>query len=83
MPTKDDYDSFAAEMVRRFEDFTEWAKENWPDQQSPLTDADFATMRKEIAAMVGPRLGESYGGVPPQASDDSAQYVSVTPMPWP
>jgi hypothetical protein len=82
MSTKDDYDQFAADMVRRFEDFTTWAKENWPDKQSPLLDSDFASMRKEVAEMVGPRLGEAYGSVQPGPPDDT-QYVSVTPMPWP
>lgn len=83
MTTKDDYDRFAAEMVRRFEDFTTWAKENWPDTQSPLLDSDFASMRKEIAEMVGPRLGDSYGENAPEPADHTTQYVNVTPMPWP
>lgn len=88
MSTKDDYDRFAAEMVRRFEDFVSWSKENWPDRQAPLLDSDFIAARKEIGEMVGPRLGDGQrpaNGEINAASpvDDGAQYVQVTPMPWP
>lgn len=83
MPTKDEYDLFAAEMVRKFEDFTTWAKENWPDRQSPLTDSDFASMRKQVAEMVGPRLGTGEAKPDGPGAGDDAQYVNVTPMPWP
>lgn len=83
MSTKDEIDQFAVEFVRRFEDFATWAKENWPDRQSPLTDSDFSSMRKQIAEMAGPRLGTADGSKEPAASDQDAQYVNVTPMPWP
>ncbi|MGN6389926.1 MAG: hypothetical protein ACTHL1_10470 [Burkholderiaceae bacterium] len=84
MPTKDDYDRYAAELVRRFEDFTTWAIEHWPDPESPLMDSDFAASRKEIAGLVGPRLGGGHTDADPGAkADDSTQFVNVTPMPWP
>lgn len=88
MSTKDEYDLFAAEMARRFEDFVSWSMEHWPNKQVPLTDSDFAVARKEISEMVGPRLGDGQKRTPVEGgvaspSDDGAQYVQVTPMPWP
>ena len=88
MSTKDEYDLFAAEMARRFEDFVSWSMEHWPNKQVPLVDSDFAVARKEISEMVGPRLGDGQRRMPDEdaaaaPSDDGAQYVQVTPMPWP
>jgi len=39
---------FIAELWRRFEALQEWAVSHWPDQQHPLSSADFVETRKEI-----------------------------------
>jgi len=84
MPNNDQRDQYAAELNERYEAFVRWTKENWPNQESPLMDSDFAAARRELSLMCGARLGggdrtADTGG----SSDTSAQYVPVNPMPWP
>ncbi|MES2536535.1 MAG: hypothetical protein V4632_11755 [Pseudomonadota bacterium] len=81
MASKETSDKFAAEMGRRFDDFTKWAIENWPHENYPLLASDFSESRKEIAAILGARLSEGQSALPPPSGDD--QYVSVNPAPWP
>ncbi|MDB5764671.1 MAG: hypothetical protein JWQ21_3666 [Herminiimonas sp.] len=84
MADKQASDRFAAEMAARFDDFTKWAIENWPNKDLPLLQSDFSESRKEIALMLGGRLseGQTAGpGAPP--AEDSGQYVNMNPAPWP
>jgi len=86
MASKSECDRYATELTRRFEELTRWAVVNWPQKEFPLLESDFSASRREIASIVGPKLGE---GEPD--SDHSAlaiqketeQYREVTPMPWP
>jgi len=94
MASKEEHDRYAAELMQRFEEFTRWAISNWPDKRFPLVESDFRAARREIAEIVGPKLGE---GEPEQAGSgnaggentapgipvDSPQFVDVTPAPWP
>ncbi|WP_353056202.1 hypothetical protein [Janthinobacterium sp. JC611] len=76
---------FVAELWRRFETLQEWAVSHWPDQQHPLSSADFVESRKEILSLRSPA-----GSLSQPATRDAAepeqggvQYVDVTPAPWP
>lgn len=84
MTNKDQCDKFATDMAGRFEDFTKWAIENWPDSGASLLPSDFSESRKEIARILGDKLSASQlNKPPPDNADSSAQYVQMNPMPWP
>jgi len=88
MSDKETRDRFAKEMMRRFDELTAWAVENWPVKSFPLMQSDFVESGKEISEILGSKLARDE-----DAGDDNAssvtkselepQYVSVTPMPWP
>ncbi|PHV26205.1 hypothetical protein CSQ93_20695 [Janthinobacterium sp. BJB426] len=76
---------FIAELWRRYEALQEWAVSHWPDQQHPLSSADFVEARKEILSLRSPT-----GSLNQPAQNDEAepeqggtQYQDVTPAPWP
>lgn len=84
MASKEECDKYAAELTERFEGFTRWALEHWPNKEYPLLRSDFAESRKEIAQIAGPKLGDCNTDTPPPArGDDSAPFVDMNPMPWP
>ncbi|HEX7648850.1 MAG TPA: hypothetical protein VF450_15725 [Noviherbaspirillum sp.] len=94
MAGKEERDRYAQELTRRFEEFTRWAIAHWPDKHLPLLESDFTESRREIAQIVGPKLGdgESNEDEPTRAASDNTapgipvdakQYVDVTPAPWP
>lgn len=83
MATKEQRDHFADEMAARFEAFTQWAIENWPNNESPLTSYDFADARKEIGYILGQRLREDTSASTSGQKLEHAQYVHVNPAPWP
>lgn len=75
--------TFAAELDRRFNDLTTWAIANWPDASYVASEADFAAARKNIdrlRAMHDPSLPQGDAAEP---SAGGAQYVDVSPSPWP
>lgn len=76
---------FIAELWRRFEALQEWAVGHWPDQQHPLSSADFVESRKEILGLrspAGPLSQPSQQGEA-EPEQGGAQYRDVTPAPWP
>lgn len=94
MASKAEHDRYAAELTRRFEEFTRWAISNWPDKRFPLVSSDFRASRREIAEIIGPKLGEGEpehteagrGGrenTAPGIPVETQQFVDVTPAPWP
>jgi hypothetical protein len=85
MSDKEQYDRYAAEFAQRFEAFINWAMENWPNRNFPLMQSDFSKSRKEIAQILGPKLGEGEGNAnpPPETDKDMPQYVDMNPTPWP
>lgn len=83
MATKEQRDQFADEMAARFEAFTQWAIENWPNKEAPLTSYDFAATRKEIGLILGHRLREEKPSSEAGPEGDQTQYVHVNPAPWP
>ena len=76
---------FVAELWRRFETLQEWAVTHWPDQQNPLSSADFVESRKEILSLRSPAGSLSQPAQQNEAEPEQggAQYVDVTPAPWP
>ena len=76
---------FIAELWRRFEALQEWAVTHWPDQQHPLSSADFVESRKEILSLRSPAGSLSQPAQQNEAEPEQggAQYVDVTPAPWP
>jgi hypothetical protein len=84
MASKQECDQYAAELAERFEQFTRWAMENWPNKEFPLLRSDFTDSRKEIAEIAGPKLGEGDSDTPPsEKGNDGAPFVDMNPMPWP
>lgn len=82
MASKRECDEYAKEMARKFEDFIQWSLSNWPDKNFPLLASDFAASRREIAGILGDKLCDDGSGT--AKSDSSyAQYVDITPAPWP
>lgn len=76
---------FIAELWRRFEALQEWAVSHWPDQEHPLSSADFVEARKEILSLRSPAgsLNQSAQRNEAEPEQGGAQYVDVTPAPWP
>ena len=76
---------FIAELWRRYEALQEWAVSHWPDQQHPLSSADFVESRKEILSLRSPAGSLNQPSQKDEAEPEQggAQYVDVTPAPWP
>lgn len=90
MSQADRYEAFAAQAMRRHEEFIMWMVEHWPKTGETLSVADFNLSKRELANLLGSRLdiGESDATLPSGAStavpdSDSEQYLPVTPAPWP
>ena len=83
MATKEQREHYADEVAARFEAFTKWAIEHWPNKEVPLMSSDFAEARKEIGFILGSRLSEAQTGTSPPRPSDQRQYVNVNPAPWP
>jgi len=76
-----EHHAYIAEVWRRFEEVQQWAIEHWPDAAHPISSSDFVEARKEILG-----LGQKRGGGQRQEAepaDGGAQYIDVTPTPWP
>jgi hypothetical protein len=82
MASKVECDKYASELTRRFEELTKWAIANWPRKDVPLMASDFSASRRELASIVGPRLGDG-GETSSDRGGEGGQYVDVNPMPWP
>ncbi|MDZ5636041.1 hypothetical protein [Janthinobacterium sp. GMG1] len=76
---------FIAELWRRYEALQEWAVSHWPDQQHPLSSADFVEARKEILSLRSPAgsLNQPAQNDEAEPEQGGAQYQDVTPAPWP
>jgi hypothetical protein len=84
MADTEDTAQFGAEMKQRFEEFTSWAIEHWPDKSHPLSRTDFDAARKQISILADGRqdIGDKNAEIP-EPSEDGPQYVNVNPAPWP
>lgn len=71
---------FIQQLWQRYELLQQWAIDHWPDREHPLSSADFVEARKEILALGDPPGQPRQGAEPEQGG---AQYLNVTPAPWP
>lgn len=85
MASKEECDQYAAELTRRFDEMVQWAITNWPASSYPLLSSDFSESRREIAQIIGSKLGEGEAAdnATPGSPPDAAPYVDMNPMPWP
>jgi hypothetical protein len=75
---------FSAELKRRFEELTDWAIANSPNEDAPLRKSDFDSCRKEIERLAerDADIGERNAKLP-EPSENGPQYVNMNPTPWP
>lgn len=92
MSKKERYDAYAAELNRRFEELTQWAMAHWPREDYPLMRSDFDAARRELAHLIGPRLGDPEEETRPGdrvpdppglAPERKGEFRDMNPMPWP
>lgn len=85
MASKDECDQYAAELTRRFDEMVQWALMNWPTPAYPLLSSDFSEARREIAHIIGSKLGEGEAAdnAIPGEAPDAPPFVNMNPMPWP
>ncbi len=72
--------SFAKEVNAKLDHLIDWVIENSPEKAHPLTYSDFAEVRDQLNKVTcgfDPLKNE------PEPSEGGAQYVNVTPAPWP
>jgi hypothetical protein len=74
---------FVSELWQRFEQLQQWAEQNWPDQDNPLTSADFVESRKEILGLRNPAQAPAGPSADREPEQGGAQYESLNPAPWP
>lgn len=80
---------FVNELWQRYEQLQQWAEQNWPDKEHPLSSADFVETRKELLGLRNPAQapgGPASAGVQGDAREPEqggAQYIDVNPTPWP
>jgi hypothetical protein len=83
MASKQECDQYAVALTERFEELTRWAMENWPNREFPLLRSDFDASRREIAEIVGPKLGDCGAETKPGSNTDDPPFVDMNPAPWP
>lgn len=83
MASKAECDKYAAQLAQRFEEYTRWAMEHWPNKDFPLLASDFDASRRELSEILGPKLSHGEDPSDPPGNSDAGQYRDVTPMPWP
>jgi hypothetical protein len=74
---------FINELWRRYEEVQDWAIANWPDKEHPLSTSDFVEARKEILALGLPAAARVPAQDAAEPEQGGAQYIDVTPAPWP
>jgi hypothetical protein len=83
MENQDPRRQFINELWQRFEQLQQWAMENWPDREHPLTSADFVESRKEILGLRDPAQAPARPPADREPEQGGAQYVDMNPTPWP
>lgn len=80
MPDTSAKPGFARELNDKLDELIQWAIENSPVQEPPLTQKDFTDIRKSFlaTAIAGPPLMRE-----PEPSEGGAQYINDNPAPWP
>ncbi|SMP68073.1 hypothetical protein [Noviherbaspirillum suwonense] len=81
MSDQNDKEQFAADLEQRFKDVMQWAVTTWPDSEHPVSLADFGDVEKAVKAISQRFLHPSGEALSP--SEGGAQFVDVSPAPWP
>ncbi len=82
MEHNDQRQEFINDLWQRFEALQQWAIDNWPDREHPLSSADFVAARKEILTLGDARRAPPLRLVP-EPAEGGPQYEETTPAPWP
>lgn len=80
MPKAPEKLAFALEVNSKINELIEWVIENTPNKESLLHKEDFLEVQENFRKIA---CGIDAQQVEPEPSEGGAQYVSVTPAPWP
>ena len=80
MPKASEKLAFALEVNNKIHELIEWVIENTPNKESPLHKDDFLEVQENFRKIA---CGIDAQKTEPEPSEGGAQYVSVTPAPWP
>lgn len=93
MASKEEYDRYAQDLTQRFDELVQWAIAHWPRTDFPLMRSDFDASRRELADILGPKLGDPEPGAQNEAQDPflppgmaperGGEFRDQNPMPWP
>ncbi len=72
--------AFAVEVNSKFNELIDWVIENTPNKELPLHRDDFAEIQESFRKIA---CGIDAQAMEPEPEDGGAQYISVTPAPWP
>ncbi|HCS64297.1 MAG TPA: hypothetical protein DIW64_09570 [Cellvibrio sp.] len=72
--------AFAMEVNSKLNELIEWIIENTPNKKHTLHKDDFVEVQEEFRKIA---CGLDAQTLEPEPSEGGAQYVSVTPAPWP
>lgn len=72
--------AFAMEVNSKLNELIEWIIENTPNKEHTLHKDDFVDVQEEFRKIA---CGIDAQTLEPEPSEGGAQYVSVTPAPWP
>ncbi|HEY5801565.1 MAG TPA: hypothetical protein VIT92_15185 [Burkholderiaceae bacterium] len=82
--TEDERKQFEEQLALRFDDLAQWAASHWPDKDRPLQPEHFAQAREHfLAAGQQAYATTEENAAQPEPEQGGAQYVDVTPAPWP
>lgn len=83
-------EAYAAEVLRRYDEFRAWAIDHWPHRDDPIASADFTAGRQELTILLDARLdgqpsppAHQEAAAENVADPDADQYRQVTAAPWP
>lgn len=72
--------AFAMEVNSKINELIEWVRENTPNKESPPEKDDFVEVQERFCKIA---CGIDAQSTEPEPEDGGAQYVNVTPAPWP
>jgi hypothetical protein len=73
---------YAEELAARYQAYVDWAIANWPVGDKALNQASFGRSREDLIAVCRHAGAPLDGNIDPSVPG-GAQFVPVTPMPWP
>ncbi|MES2935665.1 MAG: hypothetical protein V4805_19505 [Pseudomonadota bacterium] len=72
---------FMPELERQLDQLIAWAVANAPDKSNNLTKSDFAEVRETFCKIANGT--DDLANQRREPSQGGAQYINVTPAPWP